>query len=206
MFASMEGGAPTPLPPVPPMGSPIPSGTVPASPAAFSPPAALFPEKEERSPRSVPWKPLFLVIGALAAIAVAAGLAYVLLAGRASTETPSTAAEPVRDAEGAAGKASDSAADAAVPSPVAPLPTPTSVVEPDMDKDGLSDAQEAEVGTSPSQPDTDADGLFDREEVEVYKTNPLHPDTDGDGFLDGAEVSNGYNPNGPGKLFDVPNF
>ncbi|MBI1908528.1 hypothetical protein HYS28_03930, partial [Candidatus Uhrbacteria bacterium] len=44
----------------------------------------------------------------------------------------------------------------------------------------------------------------DREEVEVYDTDPLEEDTDGDTYLDGQEVKGGYNPNGPGKLFEVP--
>ncbi|MFC1787853.1 hypothetical protein ACFLZY_01385 [Patescibacteria group bacterium] len=52
--------------------------------------------------------------------------------------------------------------------------------------------------------DTDADGLFDREEVEVYGTDPLNSDTDGDTYLDGDEVTNGYDPNGTGRLFGVP--
>ncbi|MBI2476916.1 hypothetical protein HYV72_01960, partial [Candidatus Uhrbacteria bacterium] len=45
---------------------------------------------------------------------------------------------------------------------------------------------------------------FDREEVETYRTNPLNPDTDGDSYLDGDEVTHGYDPNGPGRLFSVP--
>ena len=73
-----------------------------------------------------------------------------------------------------------------------------------QDKAALSDAEEAELGTSPTSTDTDADGLFDREEVQVYKTDPLNPDTDGDGYQDGAEVKQGYNPSGDGKLFELP--
>jgi hypothetical protein len=73
----------------------------------------------------------------------------------------------------------------------------------DTDQDGLTDSEEAALGTSPTNVDTDADGLSDRQEVQVYKTNPLNPDTDGDGFNDGDEVSKGYDPNGPGKLYDI---
>lgn len=72
----------------------------------------------------------------------------------------------------------------------------------DIDGDGLSNEEEVALGTDPLNPDTDGDGLSDYEEVKIYNTDPLNPDTDGDGFLDGEEVENGYNPLGPGKLFD----
>lgn len=78
------------------------------------------------------------------------------------------------------------------------------VVEVDTDGDGLTDDQEANFGTSAKLVDTDKDGLNDREEIRVYDTDPLDPDTDNDNFLDGEEVNNGYNPNGEGKLFDLP--
>ncbi|MCR4311767.1 MAG: hypothetical protein NUV56_00625 [Candidatus Uhrbacteria bacterium] len=74
----------------------------------------------------------------------------------------------------------------------------------DSDGDGLSNAEELEYGTSVTKADTDGDGLGDREEVEVYDTDPKEVDTDGDTFLDGQEVAGGYNPNGPGRLFEVP--
>jgi hypothetical protein len=68
----------------------------------------------------------------------------------------------------------------------------------DADGDGLSDAEEANLGTDPHNPDTDGDGLTDGAEINVYGTRPLNPDTDGDGLSDGAEV-NTYttNPNNP---------
>lgn len=76
----------------------------------------------------------------------------------------------------------------------------------DTDGDGLTDAEERELGTDVNNFDSDTDGLTDRAEVKIYKTNPLNPDTDGDGHKDGAEVINGYDPlkgNGA-KLFEVP--
>ena len=73
----------------------------------------------------------------------------------------------------------------------------------DTDQDGLTDNEEGIIGTNINSPDTDKDGLFDREEVKVYLTDPLNPDTDNDGYLDGDEVKNGYNPNGPGRLYDI---
>ena len=73
----------------------------------------------------------------------------------------------------------------------------------DSDGDGITDTDETALGTNPNSLDTDSDGLFDNEEVNIYKTNPTNPDTDGDTFVDGQEISNGYNPNGPGRLFNV---
>ena len=56
----------------------------------------------------------------------------------------------------------------------------------DSDGDGLTDREEAMLGTDPFNPDTDGDGLTDGEEVKIYHTDPLNPDTDGDGLSDGA--------------------
>ncbi len=53
----------------------------------------------------------------------------------------------------------------------------------DADGDGLSDAEEAALGTNPNNPDTDGDGLLDGYEVR-YGFNPLDP---GDGGLDPDE-------------------
>ncbi|MCF7837945.1 MAG: OmpA family protein [Candidatus Marinimicrobia bacterium] len=58
----------------------------------------------------------------------------------------------------------------------------------DSDGDGLTDAEEIEMGTDPFNPDTDGDGLTDYEEVRTYFTDPLNPDSDWDGLTDGAEV------------------
>lgn len=74
----------------------------------------------------------------------------------------------------------------------------------DKDGDGLDDNSEKEIGTDSNNWDTDEDGLSDGDEVNIWHTDPLKADTDGDGYLDGAEVKNGYNPMGPGKLFQVP--
>lgn len=74
----------------------------------------------------------------------------------------------------------------------------------DKDGDGLDDQKEQEIGTDPNNWDTDSDSLSDGDEVKIWHTDSLKPDTDGDGYLDGAEVKNGYNPAGPGKLFQPP--
>jgi hypothetical protein len=66
---------------------------------------------------------------------------------------------------------------------------------PDSDGDGLLDGQEVfDTGTSPTNRDTDGDGLTDGEEVLLHKTNPLNPDTDGDSVNDGVEIATGKNP------------
>ncbi len=73
-----------------------------------------------------------------------------------------------------------------------------SVVDPalvDTDGDGLTDAQEAVLGTSPTDADSDDDGLSDGIEVGTHGTNPLSADSDGDGMPDGFEVANGLDPN-----------
>jgi len=75
----------------------------------------------------------------------------------------------------------------------------------DTDGDGLTDMDEILLyGTDPLKIDTDGDGLSDWEEVHIWNTDPLNPDTDGDGYSDGQEIRNGYNPLGPGRLFEVP--
>lgn len=80
-----------------------------------------------------------------------------------------------------------------------PLPTAPEIPQKDSDKDGLTDEQEAKLGTDPANPDTDADGLNDSAEVNIWGTDPLNKDTDGDTFSDGQEVLNGFNPKGAGK-------
>ncbi|MGE5377057.1 MAG: DPP IV N-terminal domain-containing protein [Bacteroidota bacterium] len=64
----------------------------------------------------------------------------------------------------------------------------------DTDGDGLTNQQEAQIGTDPNNADTDRDGLLDGMEVNQTHTNPLVPDSDGDGLLDGDEVNRGTNP------------
>lgn len=74
----------------------------------------------------------------------------------------------------------------------------------DKDGDGLDDDKETEIGTDPNNWDTDGDELSDGDEALVWKTDPLNPDTDSDKYTDGMEVKSGYNPNGPGKIFEPP--
>src|SRR3990167_5943058 len=67
----------------------------------------------------------------------------------------------------------------------APAPAPPAPPPADADADGLTDLEEAGIGTDPAVADTDLDGLLDGEEVKVYRTNPRNPDTAGDSFPDG---------------------
>ncbi len=82
-------------------------------------------------------------------------------------------------------------------------PIPVDPSSKDTDQDGLSDAEELELGTNLRLVDSDSDGLSDWEEVSIFGTDPLNPDTDGDSYLDGEEVQNGYNPLGSGKLLNI---
>jgi hypothetical protein len=87
-------------------------------------------------------------------------------------------------AEGATATVGAATATAAAATAVAA----TAAVAGDLDRDGLSDAQERVVATAPDNPDSDADLLLDGEEVLTWGTNPLNRDTDGDLILDGDEV------------------
>jgi hypothetical protein len=53
----------------------------------------------------------------------------------------------------------------------------------DTDSDGLTDLQEAFLGTDPNNPDTDGDGVTDGDEIQMG-TDPTKQDTDGDGVID----------------------
>ncbi len=59
--------------------------------------------------------------------------------------------------------------------------------DPDDDNDGLTDAEEAMLGTNPSNADTDGDGLGDRVEVMSIGSDPRLADTDSDGLGDAAD-------------------
>ncbi|PID50461.1 MAG: hypothetical protein CR991_01355 [Proteobacteria bacterium] len=76
----------------------------------------------------------------------------------------------------------------------------------DHDKDGLTNAQEAALGTNPNNPDTDGDGILDGVEIGTNTNKPqdtdkdniinaLDPDDDNDGILSRFEV--GTDPNKP---------
>ena len=69
----------------------------------------------------------------------------------------------------------------------------------DTDNDGLSDDEEARLGTNPEAADSDGDGLTDGEEVEMG-TSPQARDSDGDGIDDGDDPE----PTTPAEETDEP--
>ncbi|MEZ5480057.1 MAG: IPTL-CTERM sorting domain-containing protein [Thiolinea sp.] len=83
--------------------------------------------------------------------------------------------------------------------------TDNTPVDNDADKDGLTDAQEAAIGSNPNNPDSDGDGIPDGTEVGADPANPLDTDKDGtpdvidedddnDGVLTAHENYNGGTP------------
>ncbi len=65
----------------------------------------------------------------------------------------------------------------------------------DTDGDGLTDARESELGTSPTLADTDGDGLDDGAEIDIWGTDPTLFDSDNDGASDGEEINAFTDPN-----------
>lgn len=63
----------------------------------------------------------------------------------------------------------------------------------DSDGDGLTDEEEADLGTNPFAEDSDGDGLWDIDELNLG-TDPLNFDSDGDGLWDGVDVDPGQPP------------
>ena len=122
--------------------------------------------------------------------------------GYGSFDTPCTALE------GSSPGAEVPSADLVAPTTSPPPSTIDDVVTPtmrattttfspaDTDGDGLTNDQEAEIGSDPSDPDTDDDGLIDGEEV-FLGTDPTNPDTDDDGSTDLEEEQAGTSPLDP---------
>ncbi|MFA6131809.1 MAG: hypothetical protein WC702_01920 [Patescibacteria group bacterium] len=180
----------------PPFRPPQRPVATPSVPPLVSAPTPMPPQTAPVINHSSGWKPIIIIMGAVIVIAVGAWLSTMILGSR----------EPVTESltNIANNAAVEQTTNVEEEETLVEEVVPETVVEVDTDKDGLTDAREAELGTSAQKTDTDDDGLFDREEVDVYKTDPLNPDTDGDSYLDGAEVKSGYNPNGAGKLFELP--
>lgn len=69
----------------------------------------------------------------------------------------------------------------------------------DTDGDGLTDDEEAALGTDPADADSDDDGVLDGGEVNAG-TDPLDEDSDDDGFLDFEELERGTDPLDPASF------
>ncbi len=63
----------------------------------------------------------------------------------------------------------------------------------DPDGDGLTNKEEADLGTDPDLADSDGDGIDDPTEI-ADGLDPLSADSDGDGLDDLAELDNGSDP------------
>ncbi|MBI2473918.1 hypothetical protein HYV70_05200 [Candidatus Uhrbacteria bacterium] len=150
-----------------------------------------------------PWKAVLLIVGIVVVVAGALFLSMKIL----SSKTDVVPEPPVVTDIQTQPPVSDTAPTQEQPDQQEPVitkePEKTSS-RVDTDKDGLTDEEETELGTSSKTADTDSDGLFDFEEVKTWGTDPVNPDTDADGYLDGAEVKAGYNPNGQGSLREAP--
>jgi hypothetical protein len=155
---------------------------------------------------------LVLAIVLLVALAGGAGYWYFRVSRAARPDVPAEASP--QDTATPASEVPEAPAPAPVPTPepVVPVPEPEPIPQPeppasvpeDTDHDGLLDVEEAALGTDLNSVDTDFDGLFDYEEVKVFLTSPTRADSDGDGYADGVEIKNGFNPNGPGRLQNLP--
>ncbi len=175
----------------PPPAPPLKGGGPPQSPSAPAPSMPMMPSMDEHHGSGL--KTALMVIGGLIIVGVAGFIAYKLIVAPQADQSDN--------------------GDVPFTAPTETEPTTPVVEEPvveeepvavDSDGDGLTDEDESKFGTDARLADTDKDGLGDKEEVQVYGTDPLDPDTDDDTYLDGQEVASGFNPNGDGKLFEVP--
>ncbi len=217
IFDSVDKSAPAPA-------APVAAADGSGQPAMIAPPPTRLPSTYGQAPMAAPMEPhrgggvkiALIILGIVVIFGTSGFFAYRIMVQPAAensvvdavpdtgvTDNSADADEPTIPSSNTATMPSSDDADSDA---VAPTPSitqnPASLL--DSDGDGLTNARELEAGTSVTKADTDGDGLGDREEVEVYGTDPRKPDTDGDGYMDGQEVSGGYNPNGEGKLFTVP--
>ncbi len=76
----------------------------------------------------------------------------------------------------------------------------------DSDGDGVSDEEEAALGTDALAADSDGDGLEDGREVNETLTDPTKTDSDGDQWPDGVEVGLGLDPNDAASVGRLPSL
>ena len=134
---------------------------------------------------------LILVLGGLFLVALAAAGYYFLFQAPIAAPAPAATAEP---AIAPAPSSEPAPAPAATASPV--IATSSAEV--------LASSSAPAASTSPAKttvaaPDSDNDGLTDAEEA-ILGTNPASADSDNDGYGDRAELAGLYDPAGPGKI------
>lgn len=161
----------------------------------------------EISPPILNKRNLFIMAVAVLLILIAGGAFWVWRSSAKRDSASAPASQSKNEVPAAPSANENTPADILAPATA----TTTKIAEPqppspaiDADGDGLTDQQEIQYGTDPQKADTDGDALTDYEEIFIWHTNPLNPDTDGDGYSDGQEVKNGFNPNGSGKLLNIP--
>lgn len=143
------------------------------------------------------------IIIALAIIVLAGGLFVFFSRYGNNKEDNKKEKPPIEERKDEVQEVQEEEVSAKAPDDIFPPPAQVLPAGPlDSDSDGLSDEEEAKLGTNINSADTDSDGLTDKEEVLLWRTDPLNKDTDGDSYLDGEEVSHNYNPLGPGRLFE----
>jgi len=190
----------TPAPRVTPPTAPQPVPMAPAAPIITPPPphGKIISDRHTGTGGHL-WKTILIVVIAFLAMGLAAFLAFSFMNPDedktddrdGATQGDNDENDDLPDGKGAGAKVDEEE-------------VPDVQIVTDSDGDGLTDDEEREAGTNVAKPDTDSDLLGDREEVQVYGTDPLRADTDGDTFSDGQEVRSGYNPNGPGRILEIP--
>jgi Bacterial TSP3 repeat len=119
------------------------------------------------------------------------------LASNGSIPTATTAAAPTPAAPAPNATTAPSSASTSSTTSSSTSTTTTTTPALDTDSDGLTDAQEASLGTDPNNADSDGDGIPDGREVNALGSNPLDTDTDSDGLTDGLEVDHSCDVNAP---------
>ncbi|OIO52654.1 MAG: hypothetical protein AUJ11_00420 [Parcubacteria group bacterium CG1_02_44_65] len=176
-------------------------------PEVFQPKPANTPPYATVVPREQTWKDKKgLIFGSLAAVLVVAIGGYLGLKFFASDQAAPVSSPiqtEIKNTSPETATTPEPVVEITLPEPVQPAETAVTPEPLDSDQDGLTDEEEAALGTNANNIDSDQDGLTDREEVKVYQTDPLNSDTDGDGYKDGEEIASGYNPKGQGKLLEI---
>ena len=148
---------------------------------------------------------LILIIGGIFLVALAGGAYYFLFMAE-------PAAAPIASTTPANGRAeTEPKPKANEPAPIKeetakpPVATSTILATSTSLATATTTVTEPVVKSLATAVDSDQDGLTDAEEA-LLGTNPAAVDSDGDGYSDSAELNSLYDPAGPGKLADSPRW